>query len=224
MAAHHRAAATTQEPTATATPWYLSGGVSAANCVAAYAAKGAASAAASYDNLASAATNYNLIAVGAPGWSASAGWGVLGTANYFKTGIMPDTTSQAWTAIVRFTGCPSTSARGIFGIDGLAAKNFGIMRNGASAFTYVNRNAVNGTGVLTDGYLAVAGIYGYSDGNLDATIAVTGGSAGSSQMFLGCWSYNGNPQYGFGGYITSFAVYNSTLTQAQVQAIGAAMP
>ena len=37
---------------AAAVPWYLASGVPAANCIAAYAAKGAAGLAASYDNLA----------------------------------------------------------------------------------------------------------------------------------------------------------------------------
>ena len=44
---------------AVATPWYLAGGVSAANCVAAYLAKGAASYAASKANL-TGDTDYDL--------------------------------------------------------------------------------------------------------------------------------------------------------------------
>ena len=35
---------------AAAVPWYLSGGIAAANCIAAFTPKGAASLAASYDN------------------------------------------------------------------------------------------------------------------------------------------------------------------------------
>ena len=54
-------------------PWYLAGGISAANCLAAYQPKGAASLAASYSNLANPGT-YNAAPGVAPTFDASTGW------------------------------------------------------------------------------------------------------------------------------------------------------
>ncbi len=63
---------------APATPWYLSGGVDASACAAAWLAKGAASLAASYDNLAApangAADGTGDLAGATPTWDASIGW------------------------------------------------------------------------------------------------------------------------------------------------------
>ena len=58
--------------------WWFAGGISPANCVAAYQAKGAASYAASKVNLANAGT-YNLADIVAPSWSAGTGWMFNGT-------------------------------------------------------------------------------------------------------------------------------------------------
>lgn len=60
------------------TPWYLAGGVDAANCVAAYQAKGAASYAASKVNLANPGM-YDLEGQTPPSWDASNGWTIPGT-------------------------------------------------------------------------------------------------------------------------------------------------
>ena len=70
--------------TSAAVPWWLSGGISAANCIAAYQPKGAADLAASYVNLANPGT-YNAAPGVAPTWAAADGWTFGGT-NYLLCG------------------------------------------------------------------------------------------------------------------------------------------
>ncbi len=67
-----------------AAAWWLSGGISAANCIAAYQPKGAADLAASYVNLANPGT-YNAAPGVAPTWAAADGWTFGGT-NYLLCG------------------------------------------------------------------------------------------------------------------------------------------
>lgn len=61
------------QSSAAAVPWYLSGGIAAANCIVAYQPKGAASLAASYVNLANPGT-YNAEPGSAPSFDTTIGW------------------------------------------------------------------------------------------------------------------------------------------------------
>ena len=94
--------------------WYLRGGIARANCVAAYAAKAAASLAASYVNLANPGT-YNLTTTSAPSWANATGWSFNGTANYLNTGIVPN--SKNWTYIAAFTDS-AAAGRCLLGVYG----------------------------------------------------------------------------------------------------------
>jgi hypothetical protein len=219
-------AADTVRAASTATPWYLSGGVSAANCVAAYAAKGAASLAASYDNLASAATNYNLTLGVAPLFDTSTGWNFNGANHYLNTGITP-ASDQSWTVIVKFSGGSSTGLRAV--VDGRALSPAAWMTifptdgSGNRGYRHGSANALVVAGVATSGVMAIAGRTAYLNGTSDGTIDVGSGQPGTLRLGASR-DAGGNPAYYFLGYVTSFAVYNATISQFQVQAIGAAMP
>jgi hypothetical protein len=80
--------------------WWLSGGISAANCIAAYQPKGAVSYAASKVNLANPGT-YNATEGTAPAFDTAVGWTFNGTTMFLETGIVPDLSAQAWSVIVR---------------------------------------------------------------------------------------------------------------------------
>jgi hypothetical protein len=82
--------------------WWLSGGIAAANCIAAYQAKGAADYAASLVNLANPGT-YNCTApAGNPAFDTSVGL-TFGSNKYLATGITP---GAGWSFIVDFTRSP----------------------------------------------------------------------------------------------------------------------
>lgn len=79
--------------------WWLSGGIAAANCIAAYQPKGAADLAASKVNLANPGT-YNAFAGADPTWDAINGWIGAG-ASYLRTGF---NLASGYSFIVRYTG------------------------------------------------------------------------------------------------------------------------
>lgn len=91
--------------------WWLSGGIAAANCVAAYQAKGAASYAASKVNLTGDAA-YNLVEVGsATSWDATTGWS-SGENKSLSTEIVP---LDSYTLIFRMDSSTPKNFRGLIG-------------------------------------------------------------------------------------------------------------
>ena len=98
-------------------PWYLSGGILAANCIAAYQPKGAASLAASYVNLANPGT-YDAAPVVAPTWDAVNGWVGDGT-QYLNTGVVP---AANYSMFVRFSGAPQNVYKALCGSYGGAGR------------------------------------------------------------------------------------------------------
>jgi hypothetical protein len=77
---------------AAAVPWWLAGGVAAANAIAVYQPKGAADLAASYVNLANPGT-YDAAPGTAPTFDAATGWTFNGSTQYLTTGV---TNGAAW--------------------------------------------------------------------------------------------------------------------------------
>lgn len=87
-------------------PWYLSGGIAAANCLAAYTPKGAASLAASYDNNAApgnglADGTYDCTLGVAPTFDTSYGWSLNGSTQWLSTGIAQGAANWSW--VVQFS-------------------------------------------------------------------------------------------------------------------------
>ncbi len=108
--------------------WDLNGTIT--GCIGAWQGKGAASAAASYVNLAQPGT-YNL-SNGAtyPTWDASYGWS-FSTTKLLLTGINIDGSNKAYSCIVRFSdlsGSEDITAVSIFGSFSNALNSFGIRR------------------------------------------------------------------------------------------------
>ena len=83
-------------PAAGGIDWYLAGGI--ATCVAAYAAKNAASLAASYINLPNPGT-YNAAPGTAPDWDAVLGW-KCPTSRILTTGIIP---ASNWSLFAKYS-------------------------------------------------------------------------------------------------------------------------
>lgn len=213
-----------------AAAWWLSGGVSAANCVAAYTPKGAASLAASYDNNAApgnglADGTYDAAPGVAPTWAAATGWYSDGT-KYLNTGVLPNAN---YSVIVRFSGMQTNAYKTMLGsfTDTNRWLDIGhytipassiLMRNG-------NTNWISGGGAnLAAGTYAIAGqsdVYINGVGQ-SASLGTWSGGAGTRPIWI--FGLNvGSLSRPISGYIQAVAIYNTTLSAAQVAAISAAM-
>lgn len=198
--------------------WWLSGGVAAANCVAAYQPKGAASLAASYTNLANPGT-YNAAPGGAPAFDATTGWKSDGSSVYLTTGITP---SSGWSMIARFSGVVGTGGNLIASYSGVEGTRFVIVPyNGDNKVYYQNGSYLGVSPGTTSGVLAVAGQQGYRNGSADGgTIGAWSGTATQAiQIFR---APIGSPLY-INCYLQAVAIYSTILTGSQVAAISTAM-
>jgi hypothetical protein len=205
---------------AAVTPWWLSGGVSAANAIAVYQPIGAASLAASYTNLANPGT-FDAAPGVAPTWSAVDGWIFGGSPQRLTTGYTP-TVPQAHTALIRFSDVTSVGGRWLFGAQ--SGGIFGIQPKDDQAtpnVAYLSGFFVRVNPQLLSGVLGISGNQGFRNGTAEGTIT-NAGNVGVP-IFLGAVNAGGSP----GGYITAkiqaFAIYTPALTAPQVAAISAAM-
>lgn len=142
--------------------WDLNGALD--SCVAAYLGKGAASAAASYVNLANAGT-YDLTLTGAPTWGTAVGWGGFSATAYLNTGIA---VGQLWTMIVRHTNAAPGTTQFVCGSDSYKARRFYIAPSWVGGRTYGAGGYIVVSGDNhANGVSAVAGRQGYFDGSAD---------------------------------------------------------
>lgn len=196
--------------------WWLSGGIAASACVAAYQPKGAASLAASYTNLANPGT-YNAAPGVAPTWDAVSGW----IFNKHKqqrlsTGIDPAGTTKQYGLIVRYSEISAGSAQKLLG------QSFGLT-DSISIIVYpdtFSRGYSSGYFfsplAYTDGVLAVFANKFYYNGGEIGTI--NAGSALKSDVI-----YFGDSIDTLGAKIQCAAIYNAPISAAQVAALSAAM-
>lgn len=207
--------------------WWTAGGIASLTCVAAYQPKGAASLALSYINLASPGT-YNAAPGTAPTWDVVNGWKFLtASSQYLGTGIYP---SSGWSLICRFSNAAAViGANCFFGeadvgnvrrlyISGVDATNTGVR--------YANGATILVAPVLTSGVLAVAGQQGHRNGVADGgAIGAWSGGAAIYPILIGANDYTASPPYRAyaTGYFQAGAIYNTTLTPAQVLAVTNAM-
>lgn len=204
---------------AAAESWWLAGGISAANCVAAYQAKGAASYAASLVNLAQPGT-YNLTTAAAPDWAVATGWSFTARTQYLDTGIDPD--SANWSVLCKFSDCPGAGNYYVFGrYLGNTRTHFSFTPNyyAMHYYMYAAGLAVNTT--ITNGVVGWRGAYAYRDGLSDGTITQNYLDT-SVTVCIGNLNHSGKT-YSFMGKIQSFSIYNVVITEAQLISVTAAM-
>jgi hypothetical protein len=207
-----------------AIPWYLSGGIAAANCIAAYDAKNAASQAASYKNLANPGT-YDLTTAKAPSWSAGTGWtNALYGAQYLNTGIYA---GQHWTMIVRFSDGTADS-KNLCGTVTTPGKWFTISPNyGGSARLYAGGGyIIVFTSKIDTGTMAISGHQGYLNGVADGAPCSDYTGDPEWMLFIGAMSTTNNTlSYGtsFIGSIQAAAIYNISLSSTVIGLLTTAM-
>jgi hypothetical protein len=195
--------------------WWLAGGISAANAIAAYQPKGAASLAASYVNLANPGT-YDAAPGVAPTFNTSTGWTFNGTTQYLTSGVTPATN---YTIAVRYAnltaddwliGAHDWIGGGLFGID---VASWG--------GRYYNTNSIF-DGVYTAATKILAWDVGYTNGATVGTVA-SPGPAPAFPLFIGARNARGAPDLYVGADVLAVAIYDNKLGAAQVAAVSAAM-
>lgn len=207
--------------------WYLAGGVSAANCVAAYQPKGAASLAASYINLANPGTYDATAPTAAPTFAAATGWTFNGSAQYLTTGVVP---AANYSMIIRYsdgTDAVNTVLAGAFTNPYTVPTSCMLFYihpwNAPDYAIFANGQYVIGTADFTSGVLAIAGPQGYANGAPHgATIGAWVGTAAQA-ITIGARNSNGTVNSFCPCKMQALAIYNVALTAPQVLAITTAM-
>ena len=191
--------------------WYLAGGVSAANCVAAYQPKGAVSLAASYTNLANPGT-YNA-APGAtpPAWDTSYGWSISGSVSTISASISGN---QNFSVLIRFSDRTSGSRLGGLRSGGAYMMYLAPFWSTVTLY-YYNGGFVTAGAAITSGVSGMAGAQPYKNGGTD------GSPFGAATFTTN--SFDIQPGMALTCKVQAVAIYNTTLTAPQVAAISSAM-
>lgn len=204
--------------------WWLSGGISEASVVAAFAAKGAASQAASKTNLAGAGELIDGASV--PSWSAATGWQWAGggDANYDTSWKPTDPSS----IIIRYSGVTSgtyTFLCGITEITPIRRYYLYPYDGGGGSTAGYGENDTTFAGVAGAGTMGLARNQAYADGSPTGTaISLTwnGGTAASlpigGRFSLGVMDAGGGAKN-----ILAVAMYSVELSAAQMLAVHTAM-
>ena len=199
--------------------WWLSGGILQANCEAAYQPINSASLAASYINIHNPGT-YNATPGVAPTWNAIDGWIGNGT-QWLDTGIL---IGNGYSVIMRFSNMTSNT-RMLFGSTG-TGNNFFIIPSTGLAVGYRNGalpriDVVPG---LLSGSLCIAGQQGYRNGVADGGLLnAPTGTWTNTIALLARKSGVATVDNIITAYIQAVAIYNTTITPAEVLAVYTAM-
>ncbi len=207
--------------------WWLAGGISPANCIAAYQAIGATSLNNSYINLANPGTN-DIIDVNAPYWNIVDGWVWDSDSNYpqLNTGVVA---KAGYSVVVKFfcTAEDIIQNTVLGGTKESTSQYFEIFaRRGVTAddhiYKYGSASLAIGVRLFGSNVMAMTDDYGYLNGAVDDAIA---GDLTDSVYPIYLFNTNRdgvlNPVVPFHGAIQAVAIYDITLTDAQVFAITA---
>lgn len=210
---------------ATTQKWYLPNGIILSDVVAAYAAKGAASYAASKINLANPGT-YNLTEVATSlNWDAILGWNdankALTSSGFLLTNF---TFIIKFSGIVEFGGCGYIPASLYSVIDSeyglITCRDIGeggpyAVRYGSDTYNaIVEPDLLQGTIAFTNNHTTNK-MQGYRNGVADGTLFDTDVSGVDTLFIMNYPNYE---------EVQSIALYNKVLTQSQIQEVGANMP
>ncbi len=183
---------------------WLTGGIPAANCIAAYEPMDAATLATSYINAANPGV-YDCTLGVAPIFEAGVGWGLTGT-QYLRTGIVAGST---WSAIIRFTGATLTS-RSLFGAARTAGQNNFYIAPYSDRVWYGYGREAGKTPQIASGVLAITPAKGWRNGTNE--IAISSSAITTFPIMLGCLNLGGTPTALFVGKIQRAYFYDIDIT------------
>lgn len=212
---------------APAVPWYLAGGVTASNCLAAYQPKGAADYAASKVNLANPGTYNCADGAAFPAWDATNGWQfAAASTQYLNTGLKADACAKTGSFIIRLASQGANTAYHTSGAGNSSNFYFGGWRIRSASlsypFVYCANSNDTGTNVSGSHVIGGAGAVAYRDGAPALTISQSTQSI-NLDIYIGCTNNNGTAGNFNTGNVLAIAYYNTTLSEAQMAAITTAM-
>lgn len=184
-------------------PWYLAGGIPAANCLRAYSPADALSYADSLLNLPNPGVGRDAVvhaALAAPNFSIGTGWtGNSSTMGLEASGLKADTTTSA---IVQFSGAVNNNEK-LFG-----ARTFSINPRYWGDMLFRHGGARFSTGNPSSGIAAIADHQGYFDGS-PVGDAIPAGAEYDEIIFMLC-GHNGSGagEEFFGGSVQRIAFYD----------------
>jgi hypothetical protein len=159
----------------------------------------------------------------APTWHGAAGWTFNGSTQYLATGYAPLSTAE--TIIVRFSGGTTSAADYILvGSADTGAINAHVIRQTNLSAQRLYRN---GTAGLTAGASVASGVMGFSgsaaylNGLTDGTIS--GLAISGTALAIGAVNSNGTILAFYLGSIQAVAIYNRTLSPAEMFAVSRQM-
>jgi hypothetical protein len=195
------------------TPWWMASGVTP---LAAYQAKGAASLAASYINLANPGT-FDIVPGVAPSFNTLTGWGFNGLTQFLRTGVVPQVN---YTIICQYN---LSAAVTVFGVFETGPNTLHLVQP-SSVTTYNGMgNAVNNPAHLTGNY-GFAGYQPYRDGLPEPNMITALPAICTLEMYIGGLNVDGVAAQFSIGDISSFIVIGSTLTNPQYLTQSLVMP
>lgn len=205
--------------------WWLAGGISPSDCVAAYQAKGVTDYATSKVNLANPGT-YNLTeGVSYPSWDTDDGWKRTDTDQYLKTGVIA---VNGMALIARCSDVTYSNRNHCAGGSIAYGKGISLMPLSSHphrSYWYGGVVWISG-GAIASGVMAVtpnvndlSQAQGYLNGTLDATISIDSENFGGDEI---CITNNAVDRSGTLN-VQAAAIYSVPLTAGQVAALTAAM-
>lgn len=210
---------------AAAAQWWLSGGIAAANCIAAYTPKGAANLAASYDNNAAPGNGlpdgtYDAAPGVAPGWAAGTGWIFNGLNQYLTTGYIPPG-GQVFSVAIQVTNVTGMGAAILHGTFNATDTYVIFVRPAWFGQAFYSHGAGAITGVsIAAGNVIIAGARVYRNG-VDEGVALGAGVGVPTRVI---WIGGANPYGQYCAYeCQAFAMYDVILTAPQALALETAM-
>lgn len=207
--------------------WWLSGGIDAANAIQVYQAKGVASAAASYVNLANPGT-YDAAAPSLPAtvpdWASGNGWTFDGSSDFFNTG--GDGTLKPFSAIARITPTGGVFAAiiGTYTANGwewrIDSGNTQSLLKQNVTLIGSSSSAVSGDKVVAVTYSGAGAYVFYLDGSSDGSGTNDQTAVAGSLFHIGA---NNITSERFNGVMAALAIYNRVLTGTEISALTTAM-
>ena len=222
------------------TPWYLAGGIAAANCIAAFKAKGAANYAGSKVNLASGGATWDAVdGVAYPTWASATGWQFTAASSQYLVVGSAGIADQPMTFVCRFNPVAVDTNYALMAVQNQVGDftRYVMFANGTVAGDPVQANASgagSGSAYSTSGFTAsnwftACAVYindasrgAFIDGANKGTDTTSAAVSSVTNTYIGARN-SGSIGAFMNGYISACAFYNTNISDAQAAALHTAM-